>query len=77
MKITNINKNYDEDDNLVISANIDGVLFTNIANEDTGVTLGGIVNRANSVWTNDSKSEILPAVNAVDIDWNGAVLKIA
>lgn len=76
-KITDIQRNYNDDDNLIVSAKLDGILFTNISNEDVGLEKTGIMSRKNNNWVNSANTELLPAVNAVDIDWNGAVLKIA
>lgn len=74
MAINNITRRYDEDDNLIVSAQIDGITFSDIKNEDLGLHKGSLMNRKNNIWESDKNTgnDILPAVNAVDIDWNGA-----
>ena len=75
MAINNITRIKDEDDNLIVSALIDGITFSDIKNEDLGLHKGSLMNRKNNIWEDEkatSGNEILPAVNAVDIDWNGA-----
>lgn len=72
--IKNIVRNYDADDNLIVSANIDGIQFNNIVNEDLGLNKGSMMSRKNTVWvgTATTGTTILPAINTVDIDWNAA-----
>ena len=74
MAINNITRRYDEDDNLIVSAQIDGITFSDIKNEDLGLHVGSLMNRQNNIWESNKNTgnDILPAVNAVDIDWNGA-----
>ena len=75
MAITNIQRNYNEDEELYISAQIDGVPFENITgvdkSEETVIPIGSSITRNNSIWVNPSQPW-LKSVNAVDIDWNGA-----
>ena len=74
--IENIVRNYDADDNLIVSANIDGIQFNNIVNEDLGLNKGSKMSRKNTIWVGNATTgtSILPAINAIDIDWNGAQL---
>ena len=75
MAITNIQRKHNEDEELYISAQIDGITFSNITGVDKteeGVfPIGQPIARNNSIWTNSSKPW-LKSVNVVDIDWNGA-----
>ena len=75
MAITNIQRKHNEDEELYISAQIDGITFSNITGVDKteeGVfPIGKPIARNNSIWTNSSKPW-LKSVNVVDIDWNGA-----
>ena len=75
MAITNIQRKYNNDEELYIQAKIDGIQFDNITavdkSEETVIPIGSSITRNNSIWT-DSSKPWLKSVNAVDIDWNGA-----
>ena len=72
MTITNINKTYNEDGELIVSAKLDGVQFNNITHEDDGTKIISPIIRQGNNWNAGTTSGYKAAVNAVDIDWNGA-----
>lgn len=74
MEIKNINRNYNDDYELVVSANIDGIQFNNIMHEDDGIAIDAPIIRKNNNWKSDNKP-YRPVVNAVDIDWNNAYIE--
>ena len=53
------------------AATIDGIRFERIPT--AGMSKSAIMNRSANVWS-DTSSTWMPAINAVDIDWNNAVL---
>lgn len=74
-RITNLQTRYDDEDNLIISAKVDGIEFTNIVGD--GATQAAPLRLTNNIFNTGNTENVNLAVNAVDIDWNGAVLKIA
>lgn len=74
MNITEIQQTYNDNDELVVSAKIDGIPFTNITHEDDGVSINNLIVRNNNNWKSGSQSSYKPIINAVDIDWNEAVV---
>ena len=73
MAITNIQRNYNDDYELIVSANMDGIQFNNITHEDDGVAIDAPIIRKNNNWKFDRPYR--PVVNAVDIDWNNAYVE--
>ena len=71
MEITNINRTYNDDYELIVSANIDGIQFNNITHEDDGIAIDAQIIRKNNNWKSE-QNKYKPVVNAVDIDWNSA-----
>ena len=53
----------------------DHILFQNVSEET--IKVGNRISNVNTDLSDPSDPYIEPIVNAVDIDWNGAVLKIA
>ena len=74
MTISNINQTFNADGELIVSAKLDGIQFNNITHEDDGVKLSVPAIRQRNNWAANSTSGWKAAVNAVDIDWNGAQL---
>ncbi len=72
MTISNINQTYNAGEELIVSAELDGIQFNNITHENDGVKLSAPAIRQGNNWSANKTSGWKPAVNAVDIDWNGA-----
>ena len=71
MNISNIQQRYNDDDELIVSASLDSIDFSNITHEDDGVKLQERTIRVGNNWAANN-TNWKPVVNAVDIDWNGA-----
>ena len=71
--MSNSINNISKVDLAVASANLDGIQFNNIQRSGYNSTTQYV--RANTPWsTLDTSTPVKPAVNAVDIDWNEAVI---